>query len=121
IGNRRAHAAAQACLDFEEFFAFICGVSQQPSIVDDLKDEIAGSRQSSTAGATASRSAPSLLLCYGIPRHEDSSTLPFLRDRADRRRNTRWNCRRLWRCSAAAASWHSGIHASNLEIEIRLD
>src|SRR5262249_24033176 len=43
-GNRRAHAAAQSRLNFEQLLALVSAVSDEPPVGDYLEDQVAGRR-----------------------------------------------------------------------------
>ena len=80
--DRRSHSAALAGLDFKKFFAFIGGVGQQPSIVNNLQHEVARSRHGSAADAASAGRSPSFFLSHRIPCDEHSA-LAFRRSWSD--------------------------------------
>ena len=67
IRDRRAHAAAQAGLDFQQLLALVGAVSEQASVVDHLKHQISRRRDRAAADAAAARHAPAHLLRHRIP------------------------------------------------------
>ena len=83
VGDRRAHAAAQSRVDVEQLFTFIRTVRDEVTVGDDLKHEIAGSRNGSAPRASAPVIAPPFFLRDRIPRHKRAA-LPFRRGGADR-------------------------------------
>jgi hypothetical protein len=98
IRDWRTHASL-ACGDFEKLLAFVGTVGHESSVGNNLKHEIARSRECSAADGSATRGTPPCLLCHGVPSKEEAAANVAACFRPD----NRWLRlrRRTWTTTAA--------------------